>query len=70
MTSLNSITLAVLLAEIALPLLGAEVGVMDSLTKLRFNAATPAIPAEGIAVDAARNESESFQVIIRGGDGE
>ncbi|MBQ6471510.1 MAG: DUF4091 domain-containing protein [Victivallales bacterium] len=70
MKSLKSITLAAWLAGFALPLLGAEVGTMDSLTKLRFNAATPAIPAEGISVDAARNESESFQVIIRGGEGE
>ncbi|MBO7742189.1 MAG: DUF4091 domain-containing protein [Victivallales bacterium] len=70
MNFLKKITLAALFTGCLLPLTGAEVGVMDSLNKVRFSETNLSIPAGGIAVDAAKNESEAFQIITRGKEGE
>ena len=53
-------------AEIAAAPTALQIGVFDSLYKARETETDLQIPAHGISLDAARNESESFQILLRG----
>ena len=43
-----------------------QIGILDSLVKVRATETNLQIPENGIILDAAGNESESFQILIRG----
>lgn len=45
-----------------------QIGTLDSMVKARETETNLQIPERGIALDAARNESESFQILLRGKD--
>ena len=59
-----------LTAELSAAPAALQIGVFDSLYKARESETNLQIPARGITLDAARNESESFQILLRGKDKE